>query len=486
MRSMTITRQVLAGFLAAVVATLLLVVVATVALRHVSSVKSRVIERDATLVIDAHRLKESLASRAAFVRGYLLTGDQGQLTLVEAEAAEFAGILATLRDTVHTDQGRQLLDRIQAAEEEYVDAVDNLLQAASGTEVTEELKAQIESRLFPAQLAVQSAADEFVTREQDLITSAVAAADERVRTDLQLVWLLGAAAVAIALGVAWWVTSRVSTKLRDLAEAADRSAAEIASSTGQLTSGAAQQSAGVQQTVATINELAASADETAQRARSVADSAGRSAEAAERGSAAVDEAVDGVRVLQEQVDTIADRILGLASRARSISEIVAVVDDITEQTNLLALNAAIEAARAGEHGKGFGVVASEVRRLADQARTANAEISDILGEIQEATNQAVLATEEGTKSAADGMRLIGEAGDTITELDEAVSGAADAAEQIAAAAGQQAGGTSQIRDAMTEIDVVTQQNLATARQAEATAEQLTEVANRLKSLVGVL
>ena len=98
------------------------------------------------------------------------------------------------------------------------------------------------------------------------------------------------------------------------------------------------------------------------------------------------------------MEATAENILALAEQAQAIGEIIATVNDIAEQTNLLALNAAIEASRAGEQGKGFAVVAGEVKALADQSKKATAQVRQILGEIQKATNTAVLSTEEGKRA----------------------------------------------------------------------------------------
>jgi len=82
---------------------------------------------------------------------------------------------------------------------------------------------------------------------------------------------------------------------------------------------------------------------------------------------------------------------GLADAARNIGEVVTMIGDIAGQTNLLALNATIEAARAGEAGKGFAVVANEVKNLATQTARATSQITEQVGAVQSATDQAVSA-----------------------------------------------------------------------------------------------
>jgi methyl-accepting chemotaxis protein len=123
--------------------------------------------------------------------------------------------------------------------------------------------------------------------------------------------------------------------------------------------------------------------------------------------------------------------LSLSERTQQIGEIINTVNAIADQSKLLVLNASIEAARAGEEGRGFAVVAAEVRQLAEQSRRATARVGEILNEIQQATNTAVMVTEEGSKGAEHGMELVNRAGGAILKLAATLEGATQAAVQIA-------------------------------------------------------
>jgi methyl-accepting chemotaxis protein len=69
---------------------------------------------------------------------------------------------------------------------------------------------------------------------------------------------------------------------------------------------------------------------------------------------------------------------GIQDSSKKIADIIGVIDSIAFQTNILALNAAVEAARAGEHGKGFAVVSTDIRSLAQDSQTNTEKINDII------------------------------------------------------------------------------------------------------------
>ncbi|MCX6024578.1 MAG: methyl-accepting chemotaxis protein [Chloroflexi bacterium] len=260
------------------------------------------------------------------------------------------------------------------------------------------------------------------------------------------------------------------------------STAEIVASVAQQSSGAAEQAAAIAQTTATVNEVKASADQAVQMATVVGDTASQAQRAAAEGVAVVRTATDSMADIRQRVQSIAENILALSEQSQQISEIIAAVNDLADQSNLLALNAAIEASRAGEQGKGFAVVATEIRSLAEQSKTATAQVRTILSDIQRATNAAVMATEQGTKGVDAGQALIGQAGETIDELAEVIQQAAQAAQQIGASVRQHSVGMEQIAAAMGNINQASAQNVAAASSTQQAAESLTDLAGRLNRL----
>jgi methyl-accepting chemotaxis protein/aerotaxis receptor len=169
------------------------------------------------------------------------------------------------------------------------------------------------------------------------------------------------------------------------------SAAELEASASILARGAehatgfsAQVADGAQDATSNVNAAASATEEITSSVREISLQMQNSAHMAKG-------AVD-------QANAATERVSKLSSAATRIGDIVDIISGIAGQTNLLALNATIEAARAGESGRGFSVVASEVKSLAEQTAKATDEIGRQVGDIQSATEEAVVAIQEISRS----------------------------------------------------------------------------------------
>jgi methyl-accepting chemotaxis protein len=278
----------------------------------------------------------------------------------------------------------------------------------------------------------------------------------------------------------------VVTEISDALQRINTDTDEILAATARQISMANEQDTVVTETTATVNEVRATVTETAERAQSVAETAQVSVDISRTGTEAVSQTISGMEIIRRRVEDIADNILVLSEHTQQIGEIIATVNNLADQSRMLALNASVEAARAGEEGKGFAVVALEVRNLADQNREATVQVREILGEIQRATNAAVMVTEEGSKGVDHGQDLVNRAGGSIRDLAHAIEEAALAAMQIAASTRQQTIGMDQLTQAMRTIKHATTETLSTTMQVKASVQNLQDVANRVNSVLAGL
>jgi methyl-accepting chemotaxis protein len=278
----------------------------------------------------------------------------------------------------------------------------------------------------------------------------------------------------------------VASEISDAVANVEVSTQEILAAAGRQIQMANEQDTVVTETTATVNEVRATVTETAERAQSVAETAQHSVDISRAGTEAVTQTISGMDIIRQRVEDIADNILVLSDNTQQIGEIIATVNSLADQSRMLALNASVEAARAGEEGKGFAVVALEVRNLADQNREATVQVREILGEIQRATNAAVMVTEEGSKGVDHGQMLVNRAGDSIRELSQAIEDAAVAAMQIAASTRQQTIGMDQLTQAMRTIKKATTETLSSTTQVKANVQNLREAANRINAVLSGL
>jgi methyl-accepting chemotaxis protein len=256
----------------------------------------------------------------------------------------------------------------------------------------------------------------------------------------------------------------------------DASSSEILAATEQQASGAAEQAASISETTATMEELAATYRQIADNADHVVRVAEASLGSAESGQQAVFNTLTSMEQIKGRAQTSANKILALGEQSQQIGQVLTIINGIADQTKILALNAAIEAARAGDAGKGFSVVASEIRKLAESVVDSTGEIGAIINEIQAAANDLVLSTEQELNQVQGGVELANVTGENLDKILEMIEQTTVAAKEISAATQQQKSATDQVVKAMKEVASVAQQAAASSKQVASAAEGLAKIA----------
>ena len=186
----------------------------------------------------------------------------------------------------------------------------------------------------------------------------------------------------------------------------------------------------VESAITKTEGLKESSKKTKQNAQDVSTKASLSLGFSQKEQESVKANIEKMITLRQRIHIIAELILELSDHTQQIGETIGLIEDIAEQTNMLALNAAVEAARAGENGKGFSVVASEIRKLADESKQATTKITSLIKNIQQATNSTVMATEEGSKEIELGVRLADNINTNIESLINLIGEVKLSAEEI--------------------------------------------------------
>ncbi|MEA5421119.1 methyl-accepting chemotaxis protein [Spirulina sp. CCNP1310] len=320
-------------------------------------------------------------------------------------------------------------------------------------------------------------------RETELVEETLQ--DQRDTLNTLVTVVIGSAALSIAIAIAAsiWIIRNITQRLNETANTLAASTTEIAATVEQQERTASQQAASVSETTTTMDELGASSRQSSQQAEAATSAAQQALNLTDGGTAAVGKTLEGITVLRDKVSAIAEQILHLSEQTGQIGNISQLVSDLANQTNMLALNAAVEAVRAGEHGKGFSVVATEIRKLADQSKQSAQKINDLVTDIQHAINSTVMVTDEGTKTVEISVQSTQQTASAFAGVADAVNNVVINNQQISLNIKQQVTAIEQVVQAMNSINQGAKETANGIRQTRMGTQQLQQASEILKDMV---
>ncbi len=310
-------------------------------------------------------------------------------------------------------------------------------------------------------------------------------------------------------------TNTMAANLRALVTQVSTDAANVLDASHQLASSAGQSAQAARSAAASIQEIAAGVDSqsaaAAQSAKAMEEMTSGIQRIAETSSVAYDSSVQAastaglgveaaelaVRQIEQAVGAVRElsaTIHGLERRSEEIEAIVQLISDLSNQTNLLSLNAGIEAARAGEHGRGFGVVAGEIKKLAEQSNRSTDDIRQVIEQIRADIAICVASMETSERDVQASAELVVRTGESFRTIDAAARHALGQVEETTAASQEMPASSEEIAASIQEIADISstsaastqeissasQEQLAVMETMEQSARSLEDLAQRLK------
>lgn len=277
--------------------------------------------------------------------------------------------------------------------------------------------------------------------------------------------------------------NQMADYLCDLVSQIQHSGIQVTSSITELAATNKQQEATVSEHAATTSQIAASTTEitatganlmvTTKKVNSLTKNAAFAAAEGHSGLKSIDEKM---RHMEEATGSIVNKLSILGEKAGNIAGMVKTINKVADQTNLLSLNAAIEAEKAGEYGAGFSVVATEIRRLADQTAVATFDIEQMVQEVQSAISSTVMGIDkfaEDTHKNADEVRDIAE---HLAGVIDQVEVLKPQIENLTEGIDAQTLGAKQISEAIHQLNEAAQQTAESIAQTSSSIDQLHKAA----------
>jgi methyl-accepting chemotaxis protein len=483
MRSWTFGRKIAAGFALSFV---LLAAIGIVAYRSITTLTSTSYSVQHTHLVLEHiaTVLSEMKDAETGQRGFIITADSSFLDPYRSGSAEVGKTLTELRELTADNPTQQ---RHIATAEQLVNAklaeLDRVikLRKPNTFDVAEKAIATGDGKRAMDDLRRELAAMEQVERE---LLKERAAQVEAASASATLTISLGSILCLVLVTVAGaLITGSLTTQIGAAVQHVQSSSSELQTAASQQMTGSKEQATAMNEITTTINELLATSKQIAESAQRVAHIAEDTAKAARSGEQTATRTNDSFGSIKRQVDLIVTHMLDLGQKAQQIGGILEIINELAEQTNILAINATIEAAGAGDAGKRFGVVADEIRKLADRVGGSTKEIRALIDEVRAAANTTIMTTEGGTKAVDAGARQFLDLTAALTQIASLVGTTTEAAREIELSTKQQSTAVEQVNSAISDVAQATRETEASSSQTFQTASQLAVLSKDLLRLI---
>lgn len=251
---------------------------------------------------------------------------------------------------------------------------------------------------------------------------------------------------------------------------------EIGGSSKSLTEITRQFTSNISESAQVMSQISQNTSHVAQNTQAAAAATHQAGDIAQQGGRLAVLVVDKMKAAQAAVFSTTASIHELGQRSEQIGEIVDVITKIADQTNLLSLNAAIEAARAGETGRGFGVVADEIRKLAESSASSAQQIAVLIQEVLTETGRAVEAAERGNRAVAEGY-------ESTLEAEKLFSAIASEVAQVTQQVSQVSANFEQVAASTEEATASSEELTATMHEVSRKIQEMSAIVERLTAAV---
>lgn len=278
--------------------------------------------------------------------------------------------------------------------------------------------------------------------------------------------------------------------LRKLINNVQKAGIQVTTSATQIAASAKEQEAtGIEQAQTSVEILATTKEISANTAQLLKTMEGATA-VAEYTTSATSEAQGNLKrmdlTMQHMVsatDSINAKLAALSEKASNINSVLITITKVADQTNILSLNAAIEAEKAGDAGRGFSVVATEIRRLADQTSVSTWDIEQMLKEMQSAVSASVMGMDKFSEEIRRSVGEVRQVGEQLSAVMDQVQQLSPQFELVLQGMQSQAVGAEQITHTMAQLNDANQQTVDSLKATSEAVHQLQYAATDLQSSV---